>query len=90
VEYVHGPVDRVHDIGSQGLCTFIKLQPLVSGSMAQIDLAEGVFPNLISSIELLMGDQDLKQVKGYLASNLCHPFGDGWWGAAHWPSAARS
>jgi hypothetical protein len=51
-------MDRVQGSGSEGLCTFIKLQLLAFGSMAQIDLAEGVFPILISSVDRLMGGQD--------------------------------
>jgi hypothetical protein len=81
-------MDRVQGSGSQGLCTFIKLQLLAFGSMAQIDLAEGVFPILISSVDRLMGGQDLKLAKGYFASNLSRLLGDGWWGAAHRPLAA--
>jgi hypothetical protein len=81
-------MDRVQGSGSQGLCTFIKLQLLAFGSMAQIDLAEGVFPILISSVDRLKGSQDLKLAKGYFASNLSRLLGDGWWGAAHRPLAA--
>jgi hypothetical protein len=81
-------MDRVQGSGSEGLCTFIKLQLLAFGSMAQIDLTEGVFPILISSVDRLMGGQDLKLAKGYFASNLSRLLGDGWWGAAHRPLAA--
>jgi hypothetical protein len=75
-------MDWVHGASSQGLCTFIKLQPLVFGSMTQIDSVQGVFSNLISSVDRLMGSQDLKLVKSYLHSNRSHQLGNGWRGAA--------
>jgi hypothetical protein len=52
MEYVHGPMDRVHGISLRVNGLIIKWEPLVGGSATRISSTEGVWSHLILIVDL--------------------------------------